>query len=176
MLGEILSGLAIDASGINGLTKIDDFKLSNLKDVAIKYEPKDGTDSPVQGLGNIMGKLFATKNASTPGSKTILEEEVAKQPVVEAIFDAQFASTDTHNPNKKVAEVKLESTFATLEALNLKADTLALTNKADKSELLTYDKSGTPTSIKTVAELVTQLKSGADDNGVYTKKGVDDAL
>lgn len=81
----------LDALDIVGLDKIDDLKLSNLKDIKIKYHPKGGEKTDVQGLGNIIGKLFATKNADTPSSKTMLEEEVAKKPVAEAVLGATDA-------------------------------------------------------------------------------------
>jgi hypothetical protein len=91
----------LDASDIDDLAKIDDLKLSDLKDIKIKYQPKGSSSAEeVKGLGNIIGKLFATKNASTPGSKTMLEEEVAKKPVVEAIFDA----TDTDGKKSILVE------------------------------------------------------------------------
>ncbi|MDG7055702.1 MAG: hypothetical protein LJD31_04200 [Wolbachia endosymbiont of Menacanthus eurysternus] len=85
----------LDASGVAGLNKIDDLKLSNLKDIKIKYQPKDSSDvEEVEGLGNIIGKLFATKSASTANSKTILEEEVAKSSVAGAVLGATESTSD----------------------------------------------------------------------------------
>ncbi|WP_375316327.1 hypothetical protein [Wolbachia endosymbiont (group A) of Colletes cunicularius] len=103
----------LDASSIAGLTKIDDIRLSNLKDVVFKYQLKGGTETTTTGLGNIISALFATQ--SVQNGKTILAEEVAKQPVVEAIFDA----TDGGN---KISETKIGTTFARKTDLDNKAD------------------------------------------------------
>ncbi|MDG7052860.1 MAG: hypothetical protein LKM45_03145 [Wolbachia endosymbiont of Alcedoecus sp.] len=102
----------LDASSVSGLSGVDDIKLSNLlkAEVNFKYHPSGGEEAETQGLGNIISTLFAAK--STSDSKTVLAEEVAKKPVVEAIFD----TVDSTN-NKKVAEVKLGGIFATKTAL-----------------------------------------------------------
>ncbi|NSX83582.1 hypothetical protein GOM44_04485 [Wolbachia endosymbiont of Atemnus politus] len=143
----------LDASGITGLTKIDDLKLSNLlkEEIKFKYHPSGGAEAEKTGLGNIIGTLFATQKVND--GKSVLAEEVAKKPVVEAIFDAEdgqnniaetklgttfvktanletsavagklfdvkFAATDTTNPNKNVAEVKLSASFAKKDGDNI---------------------------------------------------------
>lgn len=93
----------LDASSIPGLASIDDIKLSTLKDVVFKYQLKGASETPATGLGSIIGALFATQGAQI--GKSVLAEEVAKTPVVEAIFDAK-------DGNDKISETKVGATFA----------------------------------------------------------------
>ncbi|WP_353275849.1 hypothetical protein [Wolbachia endosymbiont (group A) of Pipizella viduata] len=108
----------LDASNIAGLTKIDDIKLSTLKDVVFKYHPNSGTETTTTGLGNIISALFATQSAQD--GQTILAEEVAKKPVVEAIL--KVTKDDGSGKQVKVVETELGTTFAKKDGTNIDKD------------------------------------------------------
>ncbi len=99
----------LDASSIANLNKIDDIKLSTLKDVVFKYQLKgDNSETTSTGLGSIIGSLFATQ--SVQNGKTILAEEVAKKPVVDVLVPA-LATVGTDDTKKVYTKTEAGSTF-----------------------------------------------------------------
>ncbi|MCA4775427.1 hypothetical protein IHO40_05090 [Wolbachia endosymbiont of Mansonella ozzardi] len=111
----------LDASGISNLSNIDDIKLSNLlkAEVKFKYHPSDGKEAEKKGLGNIIGTLFAIKNSSTANSKTILEKEIAKEPVVDAIFSIKENAGDAKSIFAEEIAKKVDVTGAILGATDV---------------------------------------------------------
>ncbi|WP_353269771.1 hypothetical protein [Wolbachia endosymbiont (group A) of Myopa testacea] len=108
----------LDASSIAGLASIDDIKLSTLKGVEFKYQPKGGSETTKTDLGSIIGALFATQSAQD--GQTILAEEVAKKPVVEAIL--KVTKDDGSGKQVKVVETELGTTFAKKDGTNIDKD------------------------------------------------------
>ena len=97
-------------------------------DLKVAYTPNGGQakEYTVNGLAAALGKLL-TIDGSTPG-KSVLAEEVAKKPVVEAIFNAQDL-TDPANPIN-VAETKIGATFAKIDGSNVEeAGVIAMLGK-----------------------------------------------
>ncbi|QCB62305.1 hypothetical protein EJB00_01250 [Wolbachia endosymbiont of Drosophila mauritiana] len=117
-------------------------------DLKVAYTPNGGQakEYTVNGLAAALGKLL-TIDGSTAG-KSVLAEEVAKKPVVEALIP-ELAKDDgttgiytkkgVDNELAKKADTtaldnKADKSYVNTELAN-KADTSALADKADKSEL-----------------------------------------
>ncbi|MDR2548465.1 MAG: hypothetical protein LBC34_03150 [Rickettsiales bacterium] len=190
----------LDASSASKLSVSEDIELGTLlstllNTVAFEYQGADDTKaSKINSLGNIIGKLFATKNADTPNSQTILAEEAAKKPVAEAIFDA----TDPTNSNKNIAETKLGGKFAKKDGTNIDKDFAekvlsATSDQAGKKSILVeklgtflektdettekvYGNSETPSSLKTAKDFLAEKSSFVKTNGSNATKELATAI
>lgn len=127
-------------------------------DLKVEYTPQGGqkVEKTINGLATALGKLL-TIDGGTAG-KSVLAEEVAKKPVVDALIP-ELAKDDgaTGIYTKKGVDDELAK----------KADTISLDNKADKSYVDTELAKKADTSA---------LDEKANTEDVYTKQNVDDEL
>ncbi|WP_264731824.1 hypothetical protein [Wolbachia endosymbiont (group A) of Sphaerophoria taeniata] len=164
----------------NQISGLNDIKIITLSDglgneytldargdhLKLKYIPtnKDKEEEyTIKSLAEALGSLLNVKNSS---GKTVLEEKVSEQPIVEAIM---YAKDDSNN---RICDTVLANTFAR------KDDTSSyisdkLSKKADKVEL---DKKANADSVYTKQNIDDKLKTKVDIDNVYTKQAIDTEL
>ncbi|WP_425384959.1 hypothetical protein [Wolbachia endosymbiont (group A) of Sturmia bella] len=132
----------------------------------LKYIPtnKDKEEEyTIKSLAEALGSLLNVKNSS---GKTVLEEKVSEQPIVEAIM---YAKDDKGN---RISDNALEHTFArrndVSDYINSK-----LSTKADKVEL---DKKANADRVYTKQNIDDKLKTKVDIDDIYTKQVIDSEL
>ncbi len=143
-------------------------------DLKVAYTPNGGQakEYKVNGLATALGKLL-TIDGSTSG-KSVLAEEVAKKPVVEAIFNAQDL-TDPANPIN-FAETKIGATFAKKTDLDNKADksyvNTELAKKANTADV--YTKAEAENTFLKTTELKTKAAEKAVVEAIFDAKDLTD--
>lgn len=123
------ASLKFNRDATNATTNLSDVKIITLEDgtgnkytldvtgndlkVAYTLQGGQKVEKTITGLATALGSLL-TIDGSIAG-KSVLAEEVAKQPVVEAIFDLE-------DNGAKISETKIGATFAKIDGSNIDKD------------------------------------------------------